>query len=245
MKAFLLAAGHGTRLRPITDKIPKCLVPICGVPMLEIWLAVCQQSGIDEILINVHVHADMVRQAVRNHENGLRIHVSKEPTLLGSAGTLAANRAWVGSESSFWVLYADVLTAADLSKMARFHSEHGQLATIGLYQVKDPSRCGIVSFDEEGIVREFVEKPLRPSSDWAFSGLMLARTELLDFIPRRSPADLGFDVLPQLANRMMAYPIHDYLVDIGTMENYHAAQASWPRRFRKDFPERAGKCSET
>ena len=92
MKAFLLAAGLGTRLRPLTDQTPKCLVPICGVPMLEIWLAVCRRTGIDEVLVNLHAHMNVVRDAAGPHNYGLKVHISEEPVLLGSAGTLLANR---------------------------------------------------------------------------------------------------------------------------------------------------------
>jgi mannose-1-phosphate guanylyltransferase len=228
LKAFLLAAGHGTRLKPLTDRTPKCLVPIRGVPMLEIWLQVCLRAGIDEVLVNLHAHADMVRAALKHQKIGVAVHISEEANLLGSAGTLRANCAWVAGEPNFWILYADVLTTADLSKMASFHSKCRAIATLGLYQVEDPSRCGIVSFDDDFVVREFVEKPPQPKSNWAFSGLMIATPELLERIPARLPVDLGFDVLPRLVGQMAAYPIDDYLIDIGTMENYQTAQNTWP-----------------
>ena len=228
MKAFLLAAGHGTRLRPLTERVPKCLVSICGVPMLEIWLEVCRRAGIDEILVNLHAHADLVRSAIQQQRNPIEIRVCEEPTLLGSAGTLLANREWVAGEPGFWVLYGDVLTTADLNKMLEFHRRRQPVATIGLYQVKDARRCGIVAFDNDFVVRDFEEKPVRPKTNWAFAGLMLATPELLDRIPARFPVDLGFNVLPQLVGRMLAYPIHDYVLDIGTMENFLAAQNNWP-----------------
>jgi mannose-1-phosphate guanylyltransferase len=228
MKAFILAAGHGTRLRPLTDSIPKCLVPIRGIPMLQIWLDLCRRAGIKEIFVNLHAHADVVRKALYRHTNGLKVLLSEEQVLLGSAGTLLANRDWVASEPEFWVLYADVLTNLDLTTMLSFHQSRRPAATIGLYQVSDPSRCGVAVFDQDSIVREFVEKPARPQSNWAFSGVLIATSELLNSIPQHSPADLGFDVLPRLVGRMLAYPISDYLVDIGTLENYQAAQRSWP-----------------
>jgi mannose-1-phosphate guanylyltransferase len=228
MKAFLLAAGRGTRLRPITDRIPKCLVPIRGVPMLQIWMEICRAAGIDEVMINLHTHADIVRSWVKDTGNGTRVRLAEEPTLLGSAGTILANRDWVASESCFWILYADVLTTARLSRMLEFHLARQPAATLGLYQVPDPSRCGIVSFDEQMLVHEFVEKPLHPKSDWAFSGVMIGTPELLKQIPSRYPVDLGFDVLPRLTGQMLAYPISDYLLDIGTLENYQSAQTGWP-----------------
>jgi mannose-1-phosphate guanylyltransferase len=228
MKAFLLAAGHGTRLRPVTDTIPKCLVPIRGTPMLEIWLEVCRRAGIDEVLVNLHAHADLVRKALDQMTREVDVHLSEEPVLLGSAGTLLANRDWIARESAFWILYGDVLTATNLTQMFDFHCSRQPVGTIGLYQVNDPTRCGVVSFDDHFVVREFVEKPEHPKSNWAFSGLIVATPELLQSIPPRFPVDLGFDVLPQLAGRILAYPITDFLIDIGTMENLQAAQNTWP-----------------
>jgi mannose-1-phosphate guanylyltransferase len=228
MKAFLLAAGEGTRLRPITNKLPKCLVPIRGVPMLQIWMDICGNAGIDEVMINLHTHADIVRSWTKKSSNGVRVHLAEEPTLLGSAGTIRANRDWIGSDLSFWILYADVLTNTSFVRMLEFHQARRPAATLGLYQVPDPSRCGVVSFDDEMIVRDFQEKPAHPKSRWAFSGIMIGTPELIDQIPSRNPTDLGFDVLPLLTGRMLAYLISDYVLDIGTMENYRAAQTGWP-----------------
>ena len=148
MKAFLLAAGHGTRLRPLTDTIPKCLVPIRGVPLLGIWLELCRRHGIDEILINLHAHSEAVRAFLREHGDDLKVTVSEERVLLGSAGTLLANRDWVGSDPFFWVFYADVLTTANLASLREIHERNdSHLATLGVYEVPDPRRCGIVSLD--------------------------------------------------------------------------------------------------
>ncbi len=228
MKAFLLAAGQGTRLRPITDKVPKCLVPIRGVPMLKIWMETCRKAGIEEVLVNLHTHADSVRDWLGTNADGIHVHLAEEATLLGSAGTLLANRDWVSSESCFWIFYADVLTNVDLDRMLQVHLERRPTATLGLYEVPDPSRCGVVSFDETMVIREFVEKPVQPRSRWAFSGIMIGTPELLNQIPSRYPVDLGFDVLPRLVGQMLAFPIADYLLDIGTMENYQKAQNTWP-----------------
>jgi mannose-1-phosphate guanylyltransferase len=229
MKAFLLAAGNGTRLRPITDKIPKCLVPIQGMPMLAIWLELCKEIGITEVLINLHAHADVVRTFLQQSgKPDVRVHVTKEKELLGSAGTLRANRQWVEGEDLFWVFYADVLHCADLSAMLRLHSRRRPAATLGVYEVPDPSRCGIVMVNSAGVIEHFVEKPAHPTSNLAFSGLMIGTPELLDVIPGDVPADIGYHVLPKLTGQMLAFPIRDYLIDIGTLQNYQHAQATWP-----------------
>lgn len=235
MKAFLLAAGHGTRLRPLTDKIPKCLLPIRGVPMLQIWLETCCHFGIDEILINVHAHAEAVREFLRGYPHSSNVRVVEEKELLGSAGTLLKNRDWVSSEDFFWIFYADVLNQVDFSAMLRLHHARRPAATIGAYRVPDPSRCGILDVVEDGTVIDFVEKPVHPRGNLAFSGLLLGTQSLLDAIPIKQPADLGFDVLPHLAGKMVAYPISAYMLDIGTMENYEIAQNTWPSlRGRKE-----------
>jgi mannose-1-phosphate guanylyltransferase len=228
VKAFLLAAGPGSRLRPMTDAVPKCLVPIRGTPMLSIWLQACKRFGIEEVLINLHAHAAAVSEFLRQDINGPRVRVVVEQQLLGSAGTLRANRDWVMSDEFFWVFYADVLNRADLEGMLRVHQKRKPAATLGVYEVPDPRRCGIVTADSDGVIQQFVEKPEHPAGNLAFSGLMIGTPAVLDVIPSSVPADIGFHVLPQLAGRMIAYSISDYLLDIGTMENYEKAQATWP-----------------
>jgi mannose-1-phosphate guanylyltransferase len=227
MKAFLLAAGHGTRLRPYTENLPKCLLAIQGVPMLEIWLSLCRDLGISEVLVNTHAHAAQVVDFVQRWKEGVRVKVVEEEKLFGSGGTLRANRHWVRSEDQFWIFYADVLTSANLAGMQRFHTA-ASAATLGIYRVPDPGRCGIVTIDQNQVITDFEEKPAHPKSHWAFAGIMIGTQELLDTIPDRFGADIAFDVLPRLAGRMRAYFLNGYVIDIGTIENYRAAQTSWP-----------------
>jgi mannose-1-phosphate guanylyltransferase len=228
VKAFLLAGGHGTRLRPLTDSVPKCLMPIRGKPLLDIWLDLCARSGITEILINLHAHSQSIEEHLRRSRSPVNVRVVQEDRLLGSAGTLAANRDWVGSDPAFWILYADVLTNTNLNRMSEFHLRHNSIATLGLYQVPDPARCGVAITDKTGVIIEFEEKPQPPRSNWVFSGLMVATPGLFDLIPPCIPADLAFHVLPRLLGKMRAYAIADYVLDIGTLPNYQRAQITWP-----------------
>jgi len=228
MKAFLLAAGNGTRLKPLTDSTPKCLLPIHGVPLLSIWLDLCRRYGIDEVLINTHSHSETIRKYVQSHYRGPAVRVTYEPTLLGSAGTLLENRAWVESEPTFWIFYADVLTNANLRRVLDFHRQRGQSATIGVYEVSNPRDCGIVTINQVGIVHDFAEKPSNPMSNLAFTGIMIATPLIFDLISRPFPADIGFHLLPKLVGNMAACPVSDYLIDIGTPEKYVQAQQSWP-----------------
>jgi mannose-1-phosphate guanylyltransferase len=228
MKAFILAAGNGTRLRPLTDSIPKCLLPIQGVPLLEIWLNNCKAAGITDVLVNAHAHPKAVREFAATQKSGVNARIVEEPQLLGSAGTLAANRDFVAGEAAFLILYGDVLTNIDLWSMLEFHEQHALPATIGIYQVPDPARCGIVSINKNAVVQSFIEKPARPACNWAFAGIMIASPEIFALLPDHRPADIGFDLLPKLVGRMAAYKSSAYILDIGTLENYEVAQKSWP-----------------
>lgn len=228
MKAIILAAGSGTRLRPLTDSIPKCLLPIHGVPLLEIWLENCHAAGICDVLVNAHAHAEMVRKFAGKHSSAVRVQVAEEPQLLGSAGTLWENRRFVAGEKAFFVLYGDVLSNVRLGGMLAFHGQRKLPVTLGIYQVTNPSQCGIVTTDHEGVVRSFVEKPIQPATNWAFSGIMVASPQIIDRVPAQRPADIGLHLLPLLTGQMTAYPIQEYLLDIGTLSNYEAAHSSWP-----------------
>src|SRR5437867_9565600 len=105
-----MAAGNGTRLQPLTDSVPKCLLPIQGVPLLQVWLENCRTSGITDVLINAHCHAGQVKDFAKKLGTPVRIRITEEKHLLGSAGTLAENRSFVCGEAAFFVLYGDVLT---------------------------------------------------------------------------------------------------------------------------------------
>jgi len=215
-------------LRPLTDHTPKCLLPVCGVPLLELWLELCRLHAIDEVLINLHAHASAVGDYLIHHKNGVRIKIMEEPQLLGSAGTVWANRDWVSDAASFWIFYADVLTRANLTSMLRFHKSRELPATLGVNRVSEPSRCGVVTTGHDRILQSFVEKPKKPRSTLAFSGIMLATPQLLNFIPSDRPADFGFHVLPRLTGNAGVYEISEYLIDIGTKETYETAQKPWP-----------------
>jgi mannose-1-phosphate guanylyltransferase len=238
VKAFLLAGGHGTRLRPLTDSVHKSLLPIRGKPLLDIWLEHCARCGISDVLINLHAHAEQIERHLAGTSAPVKVRTVREEQLLGSAGTVLANRDWIGTDAAFWILYSDVLTNTDLSRMVPVHFGGDSIATLGLYRVPDASRCGVAVANEAGTIIEFEEKPEKPRSDWAFSGIMLASTKLFEFIPDSYPADIGFHVLPRLVGKMKSHQITDYLLDIGTPENYRKAQETWPAEGSSEFRSR-------
>jgi mannose-1-phosphate guanylyltransferase len=228
VKAFLLAAGKGTRLRPLTDNIPKCLVPIQGTPLLGVWLQWCAENGIDHVLINTHAHPGRVGDFLAAYRGPVEVEMTYEAELLGSAGTLRVNRNFVSGEQEFAVLYADVLTNCRLDNMLDFHRLSGAQVTIGTCRVSNPTECGIIAANAMGRVLEFTEKPASPKSDMAFSGVLIGGPALLDKVPARVPADIGFDVLPNLVGEMFAFFMAGFLLDIGTIEKYEQAQREWP-----------------
>lgn len=224
MKAFLLAAGIGSRLRPITDMIPKCLVPINGHPLLYYWLKLFERHGIDEVLINLHYKPDLVIQYLDQHNFKLNVHTVYEQELLGSAGTIRCNFNFVCQESSFLICYADNLTTINLAQMIEFHRTSRSILTLGLFRANNPRHCGIAEIDEHNWVIDFVEKPVNPKSDLANAGVYVASHEIFHFLPENFPSDIGYHVLPQLIGEMKGYIIHDYIIDIGTIENYERAR---------------------
>jgi len=226
MKAIILAAGLGTRLRPITSTTPKCLVPINGVPLLELWLRDCERAGIDAVLVNTHHLAERVAEFVAARR-GVPVTLAYEPTLLGSAGTIAANWNFVDSGESFLVVYADNLTTFPLSELIAFHATHDRIASMALFRSPNPSACGVVEMDGDGLVTGFWEKPANPPGNLVNAGLYVFRREVRQFLPREVPSDVGGALMPALVGRARGLPISGYFVDIGTLENYYSAQADY------------------
>jgi mannose-1-phosphate guanylyltransferase len=224
MKAFLLAAGKGTRLRPLTINTPKCLVPICGKPLIEYWFDLFELYGIDEVLVNTSHLAEKVEHYMNGQARDFGITLVNEETLLGSGGTIKKNRDFIKGEECFFILYADNLTNINLNKMLEFHKENNKNFTLALFKVPNPHECGIVEIDENSSVTSFVEKPENPISDLAFAGMMISSPGITDFFPDRDVFDLGHDVLPHLAGRAAGYVLDEYLLDVGTKEKLEQAE---------------------
>jgi mannose-1-phosphate guanylyltransferase len=227
MKAFLLAAGLGTRLRPITDTTPKCLLEIGGRPLLDIWLDALAGAGVTEVLLNTHHLAHLVRAQVRARAVPPAVHLSHEPELLGSAGTLLANRDFVAGEDAFLAINADNLTDFEPRRLIDAHRASGQLATLTLFRAPRPTECGIVEV-RDGRVVGFEEKPAHPRSDLANAGIYAFHPAVLDEITGPLPQDIGYHLLPRLVGRAGAVQLDGcYFLDIGTPEALQRARAEW------------------
>jgi NDP-sugar pyrophosphorylase family protein len=229
MKALVLAAGEGQRLRPLTVDRPKPMLPVGGRPLLEHTILLLKKHGIEEIAINLHYQPwAIVSHFGQGEQWGVHIRYSVEERLLGSAGA-ARQLAWFLGDSSFLVFYGDLFTDLDLSDLIAAHRQASALLTMALYEVDNPTECGIVDLDGHSRVTRFVEKP---SPDQVFShlanaGVLVAEPEVLDLIPPDTAVDLGHHTLPQMLARKMpiaGYPIRQRLIDIGTPEKYGRAQ---------------------
>src|SRR5262245_19022444 len=233
MKAFLLAAGLGTRLRPITDSTPKCLLRIGESPLLDIWLDALARSGVDEVLVNTHHLADLVRAHVAARTGRPIVHLVEEPELLGSAGTLRVNRDFVADEEMFLAVNADNLTDFDLNVLIDAHRSGGRIATLTLFRAARPSECGIVEVTN-GLVVGYVEKPADPPSDLANAGIYAFHPSVLDEIDGPTPADIGYNLLPRMVGRASAVDLNgSYFIDIGTPAALRSATDEWEGRFGK------------
>jgi mannose-1-phosphate guanylyltransferase len=230
MKAFLLAAGIGSRLRPVTNATPKCMVVIDDRPLLDIWLDALDRAGIDEVLVNLHHLPDVVYHHIAERSGSPTVRTFFEPELLGSAGTLLANRQWVEDEEFFLACYADNLTDFDLRSLVDTHRAHGSIATLTVFHSERPSAGGVVELDDAGRVTGFMEKPDEPVSDLTNAGMYAFHPSVLDEIDGKPPSDIGYDLLPRLVGRARAVLVEGYFRDIGTADAYRRAQQEWPVR---------------
>jgi mannose-1-phosphate guanylyltransferase len=230
VKAFLLAAGLGTRLRPITDSTPKCMLDIDGRPLLNIWLDAFDGAGVNEVLVNLHHLPDVVRSHLAARTGPPVVRTVFEPELLGSAGTLAANRDWVAGEEFFLACYADNLTDFRLRTLIHAHRAHGTVATLTVFRSENPSAGGVVELDAVGRVTGFTEKPTEPVSDLVNAGMYAFCPGVLDEIDATQLRDIGYDLLPRLVGRARVVPVEGYFRDIGTADAYRRARREWPVR---------------
>jgi len=232
-KALLLAGGLGTRLRPLTDTIAKCLIPVAGKPMVDYWFDRLELAGVRRILINTHHHAPLVRTHLAAVMAARQLELSEayEPKLLGSAGTVHANRSWADDADEILIIYADNLSNVDLGRVLAFHRAHSDPMTMMLFHTPYPEQCGIAALDERGHITEFVEKPKNPKSDLANSGLYVVDADAYREMADQDAFDIGFDILPRFLGRMSGFVFDGYHRDIGNIEALEQAQLDAPRVF--------------
>ncbi len=225
MKTMILAAGLGTRLRPLTEEIPKPMVPIVNTPVSEHILKLLASHGFKDILMNIHYYSDTITNYFQTGSKwGLNILYSFEESLLGTAGGVKKARAFFGDET-FLVICGDVLTDMDLNELVDFHKRKNSKATIVLTEVENPSKYGIVITDKNDKIVEFQEKPFldEARSRVANSGIYVLEPEIFDLIPESQFFDFGRHLFPLLAKEGVPFYgfCHDYYWnDVGELDEY-------------------------
>lgn len=227
MRALLLAAGLGTRLRPITNTIPKCLVPIHGKPLLGYWTDLLGAAGIERMVINTHYFPEMVERFVRDSVWRDRIDLVYEQTLLGTGGTVLRNRKLLEG-GPFIVGHADNLTRFSVQDFASRHQARpaGTDITMMTFDTDVPQTCGIVEEDAGGIVVAFHEKVANPPGNHANAAVYILEPSVIDFIASldKEFVDLSTEVIPAYLGRMVTFHNSDYHRDIGTPESLAMAE---------------------
>lgn len=230
MRALLLAAGLGTRLRPVTDTVPKCLVDIHGSPLLGYWLDMLLPAGVDRVLINTHYLPDAVREFASRSPWRDRIDLVHEDVLLGTGGTILKNRSYFGTES-FMVVHADNLSRFDVAAFIdrHLHRAAGIELTMMTFETDDPRSCGIVEEDAAGIVRAFHEKVPDPPGTRANGAVYILAPSVIEFMLslNKDIVDLSTEVLPHYLGRIQTFFNGDYHRDIGNLKSLALARETY------------------
>lgn len=256
MKAFLLSAGLGTRLKPLTDSVPKCLVEVCGKPLLYIWLDLLEKEGIKEVLINTHYFAEKVEKAISVRKNKIKVNLFYEKSLLGSGGTVLYNEDFVRNEKDFFFIFADNLSNVSLKNIRDFHVGKNSLFTTYVYRTDVPKQKGIFVADKNGKVLDFEEKPLHPKNNLASAGIGVLSEKVFEIFKKgdkvtelrksgdkvmsnkvmgdkvmsdRRLIDFGKDVMQLLIGNMYVMETSDYIRDIGTLKDLDEAREEYLR----------------
>ena len=234
MNALLLAAGYGSRLKPMTDTVPKCLVSINGRPLMDYWLELLSGTQeITKILINTHYLPEAVRRYVTKQKYNVAIELIHEPDLLGTAGTVRSIMPMVAGDDLL-VAHADNLTVFDVKDFINSHRNRPErcVATMMSFETDNPSSCGIIQLDGEGVLQSFYEKISDPPGTLANAAVFLFSPEALDIMRRSSGVqinDISADFVPNMLGRIWVYHNDIYHRDIGTPESLAAAEKEFQK----------------
>ncbi len=241
MKALILAAGKGTRLKHLTANTPKPMLELGGEPLLAHHVRRLRAVGVTEIAINLHHAAAVITDYFGDGSRyGVQLEYSYEPQLLGTAG--AAKKLAAFLDESFYVIYGDVFNTVDLAALRVFHERckrepplpaaEAAALSMSLYRVPNPTECGLVEITPAGRVTRFVEKPPADQvfTDLANAGLLICDPGVLAYVPPATVYDFGRDLIPELlaqAAPVFGKPVTatEHVIDIGTLPGLARAQA--------------------
>ena len=235
MKAVVLAGGKGARLAPYTRILPKPLMPIGDMPILEVLLRQMKRAGIDDVVLTVGHLAQLLRTFFRDGEDwGLHISYSYEDCPLGTAGPLSLIE---GLDSTFLVTNGDVLTTLDLGELIRFHHAHGGMATIAVHRRQVRIDLGVVQWNGGNTICDYIEKPVY---DYTVSmGMYVFEPRVLDYIPHNQYLDFPDLVLKMIAagEKVCGYTFDGYWMDLGRPDDYAQAAEDFACMREQFLPE--------
>ena len=228
LKALLLSAGLGTRLRPLTFTTPKCLVEINGEPLLINWLKKLEEVRCDEVLINTHYLSSQVEKVIQKWEGGnMKITISYEKELLGTAGTLRKNLTLFKNSDTLFI-HADNYTDLNLKEfLDSFYKKNEKcLLSMVTFLSKQPERCGVIKTDSNGVLKEYFEKVPNPPSNIANGAIFAFDEKFLEIFSAMSPSYLDFcgEIIPKLKGKIQTYFTNSLFIDIGTPSSLKLAQ---------------------
>lgn len=230
-KAMIMAAGVGSRLTPLTQDIPKPLIPIANRPVMDILLEQLRKASIKDVIANTHYLSDKIISRYDNdgvsRDIGINFNYVYEETLSGTAGGVKKCQHFFDKGEDFLVMSADGLSNVDLTSAIASHKESGAIASIGIKQIeeKEIPNFGVVVTDSEGFISEFQEKPSieEAKSNNINTGIYIFKYEIFDYIPANCFYDFAKNVFPDLLSKgikINTFKVTDYWSDIGTIEQY-------------------------
>jgi mannose-1-phosphate guanylyltransferase len=222
VRAILLAAGLGTRLRPLTDTTPKCLVPIKGKPLLDIWCESLLNVGVTRLLINLHYKSELVQQHISKSKFAKNVETIFEPQLLGTAGTLNANKQFFENQDGL-LLHADNYCEADIKQLINAHMNRPAICDLTMlaFRTQTPHACGILEVDDRNILKQMYEKSHDDHGNLANAAFYVLSKKLIAELGNET--DFSNEVIPKYFGRALVVETSETFIDIGTPETYALA----------------------
>lgn len=230
MEAVIMAAGLGNRLRPLTDRLPKPMMPVAGRPVIEHIVRLLVRHGLTNLGIKLHYRWDLIAGHLRDGSNlGANLLYRVEGDLLGTAFGVRQFSSQL--RETFCVIASDIVTDINISELLRRHRAAGALASIGLTPVEDVSRYGVAALGEDGRIVTFQEKPAPQDalSNLVSTGIYILEPEVLDYVEQDPNYDFGRDLFPKLSRigaPVYGFPVSGYWNDIGTLRDYLEASVA-------------------
>ncbi|HEX6607012.1 MAG TPA: sugar phosphate nucleotidyltransferase, partial [Chloroflexia bacterium] len=224
MKAVVMAGGEGSRLRPLTLRRPKPMVPVVDKPCMAHILDLLKKHGVDEVVVTLQYMAETIQEYFGDGSSlGLTIHYSVEESPLGTAGSVKQAEKWL--DDTFLLISGDAVCDFDLTKAVEYHREKGSMATLVLKRMPNPLEYGVVIIDDEGHIKQFQEKPSwgEVFSDTVNTGIYVLDPKVLSYFKAGKVFDFSMNLFPMMLKKgdpMYGYVADGYWCDIGSIPDY-------------------------